>query len=62
MEEEEDGDGNDEVAGCNEESRGGATIQVMPRPINTAMMTPAPMTIHLFDFIAIKGGLSCNNI
>ena len=34
-----------------------AAIQVMPRPINTAIMTPIPTITHFFDFIAIKEGL-----
>jgi hypothetical protein len=53
----EEEDNGDEVDGCNEESSGGATIQVMPRPINTAIMTPIPTITHFFDFIAIKEGL-----
>jgi hypothetical protein len=34
-EKEEEGDG-DKIDDPNEESRGGATIQIMPRPINTS--------------------------
>jgi hypothetical protein len=47
--EEEDREEEDD---CNEESRGEATIQVIPKPKNTATRIPTPITIHFFDLLA----------